>query len=356
MLRRHQSVPQISRMTRNWSGRFCNSPGWSTQNRCWGPEPRMETFQLTVAEMWRKSWRTWSREKITLSEVRLNIPLCPAVYDAQRTGFFLWCLCSLRSIESNYTSHQTAIYCQKKKNNTGPHQKRECPAGSNLQCNVKDFCYSWNVCYTNESEKGPTIQTPEVIKQPQLEEKIWKIPNHTETQPKYDASHKFPALTCPTGNKRQWQWQSAWHCCFSFGKSGQKVLSHNNLLEQTSHLELKPFSYKAEKSFTPKKTDFVVFWLRSELWIFICQFLSVVDSIGKPGPGMLDGNFQWYGSYEQCKSVSVWNGTTALSGKYCLPQVQVKFCSETVVSDLRLSSFQRNCNFWKLQSWSGWAP
>ena len=32
-------------------------------------------------------------------------------------------------------------------------------------------------------------------------------------------------------------------------------------------------------------------------------FCSVVDSLGKPGSGILDGNVEWFGSFEQCKAV-----------------------------------------------------
>ena len=39
-------------------------------------------------------------------------------------------------------------------------------------------------------------------------------------------------------------------------------------------------------------------------------FLSVLDSIGKPGSGILDGNYQWFGSYEQCNSITATEGTT----------------------------------------------
>ena len=41
-----------------------------------------------------------------------------------------------------------------------------------------------------------------------------------------------------------------------------------------------------------------------------CRFLFgscsilVVDSFGKPGSGIIDGNLQWYGSFELCKSAA----------------------------------------------------
>ena len=51
----------------------------------------------------------------------------------------------------------------------------------------------------------------------------------------------------------------------------------------------------------------------------------MVDSFGKPGSGIMDGNLQWYGSFEQCKSVADYKNTSAnvdFSGLYCLSMIQ----------------------------------
>ena len=51
-------------------------------------------------------------------------------------------------------------------------------------------------------------------------------------------------------------------------------------------------------------------------------FLSVLDSVGKPGSGILDGNVEWFGSFEQCKAVSEVKGVNvSFSTQYCLAPV-----------------------------------
>ncbi len=47
----------------------------------------------------------------------------------------------------------------------------------------------------------------------------------------------------------------------------------------------------------------------------------MIDSAGKPPSGIMDGNFQWLGSYEQCKSVSFENHFTDFKGEYCRARV-----------------------------------
>ena len=51
----------------------------------------------------------------------------------------------------------------------------------------------------------------------------------------------------------------------------------------------------------------------------------MVDSFGKPGSGILDGNLQWFGSFEQCKSAADYKNPSAnvdFSGLYCLSMIQ----------------------------------
>ena len=44
--------------------------------------------------------------------------------------------------------------------------------------------------------------------------------------------------------------------------------------------------------------------------------------MGKPGSGILDGNFQWLGSFEQCKSATEVEGTNvSFNTQYCLAPV-----------------------------------
>ena len=50
----------------------------------------------------------------------------------------------------------------------------------------------------------------------------------------------------------------------------------------------------------------------------------MLDSWGKPGPGLLNFNFQWLGNFEECiaiKSASINNPsfdhTTEFNGQYC---------------------------------------
>ena len=48
-------------------------------------------------------------------------------------------------------------------------------------------------------------------------------------------------------------------------------------------------------------------------------FLSVVDSMGKPGSGILDGNVEWLGSFEQCKAATeVKRANISFNTQYCL--------------------------------------
>ena len=55
----------------------------------------------------------------------------------------------------------------------------------------------------------------------------------------------------------------------------------------------------------------------------VCTLLlSVVDSMGKPGSGILDGNLQWLGSFEQCKAATDGTGTdVSFNTQYCLAPV-----------------------------------
>ena len=51
----------------------------------------------------------------------------------------------------------------------------------------------------------------------------------------------------------------------------------------------------------------------------------MVDSFGKPGSGILDGNQQWFGSFEQCKSAADYKNTSTnvdFSGLYCLSNIR----------------------------------
>ena len=50
----------------------------------------------------------------------------------------------------------------------------------------------------------------------------------------------------------------------------------------------------------------------------LCLF-SVLDSMGKPESGILQGNFQWLGVFDQCKAVKA----QEFSGQYCLPKIDV---------------------------------
>ena len=58
---------------------------------------------------------------------------------------------------------------------------------------------------------------------------------------------------------------------------------------------------------------------RREILYTLTFFLSVLDSIGKPESGILTGNYQWFGSFEQCNSITATERTTdeiEFSGQY----------------------------------------
>ncbi|XP_048774648.2 nose resistant to fluoxetine protein 6-like [Ostrea edulis] len=46
--------------------------------------------------------------------------------------------------------------------------------------------------------------------------------------------------------------------------------------------------------------------------------LQILDAIGKPGPGILDGNLRWLGSYDECKRTEYRNGTLNIKGTYSI--------------------------------------
>ena len=51
--------------------------------------------------------------------------------------------------------------------------------------------------------------------------------------------------------------------------------------------------------------------------------------MGKPPPGLLAGNLNWLGSYDECLAIDVNVNSTVFSGRYCsatatISQVKVK--------------------------------
>ncbi len=57
------------------------------------------------------------------------------------------------------------------------------------------------VCYIKELENAQPYQTLKLSNSNNDEKKSGKDPTRKETQPKDDASRKFPAVTCPPGKK-----------------------------------------------------------------------------------------------------------------------------------------------------------
>jgi len=58
------------------------------------------------------------------------------------------------------------------------------------------------------------------------------------------------------------------------------------------------------------------------LWSFIyCPEISVIDSSAKMPSGILKGNLNQYGDFDECINVIVNNG---MSGQYCLVAIQLK--------------------------------
>ena len=57
--------------------------------------------------------------------------------------------------------------------------------------------------------------------------------------------------------------------------------------------------------------------------------VSVVDAIGKPPSGLLDGNFKWLGNFDECIAITAMvNDSGAMSfpyeGRYCLSSFKIK--------------------------------
>ena len=58
-------------------------------------------------------------------------------------------------------------------------------------------------------------------------------------------------------------------------------------------------------------------------------YVSVVDAIGKPPSGLLDGNFKWLGNFDECIAIKAMvNNSGAISfpyeGRYCLSSFKIK--------------------------------
>lgn len=71
-------------------------------------------------------------------------------------------------------------------------------------------------------------------------------------------------------------------------------------------------------------TEFVTALATREQWT-----LTVIDSIGKPGSGILEGNLKWRGLFRQCLDVVAVNTTSDWKGQYC----------SLVLQDLKLNPF-----------------
>ena len=68
----------------------------------------------------------------------------------------------------------------------------------------------------------------------------------------------------------------------------------------------------------------------------------MLDSVGKPGSGIMDGNFKWLGSFEQCKSaMNDLNDSLPItfSTQYCLPEFLLVIVSKNVFTLTNLRNY-----------------
>ena len=51
---------------------------------------------------------------------------------------------------------------------------------------------------------------------------------------------------------------------------------------------------------------------------FTILYIAVIDAMGKPTSGLLEGHFTWLGSYDECIQIQATvNDTEPIKGQYC---------------------------------------
>ena len=52
--------------------------------------------------------------------------------------------------------------------------------------------------------------------------------------------------------------------------------------------------------------------------LFYHLYNAVIDAMGKPASGLLEGHFTWLGSYDECIQIqAIINDTEPIKGQYC---------------------------------------